>query len=462
MKKSIYIFLTIIITASCAVRYTRPDIDTDNIVRNNDPADTTFDINNLNWREFYQDSILCDLIDSALVNNYDLQIAYRRIEQAASYFKQSRWGYAPKLGADAGASYQKPDLVSPETPYFTLGLSASWEIDIWGKLTQAKRSRFEKLLAQENAKNAIVTQLIANIAEAYFNLIAFDTEKRFVLETIENRENYLQTVKDLKESAEVNEIAVLQAESQLILAQSYIPQINKSIRQTENALCLLLGESPHNIERSHITNLFGALSEIDSVGIPANLLRNRPDVIAAEHTLKSYMYNYNSAVAAMYPSLTLSGNISSDAANINQWFAMPSSLLWGVVGGLMQPIFNGRALRTQKEAAYQEYEAGILEFKKTVLQAGMEVSNAMYAVKSDKELVRLTYKQYKALEKAYDYSYELLINGYATYLDVLSAQEGVFNTQISLIKSLINVIDDNIGLYRALGGGWNHTENDKK
>ena len=118
-------------------------MDVDNIVREHDPADTIFDIQDLNWRDFYKDSILCALIDSALVNNYDLQIAYKRIEQAASYFKQSRWKYAPNVGANVGASYQKPDLATPESPYFTVGISASWEIDIWGKLTQAKRCRFE-------------------------------------------------------------------------------------------------------------------------------------------------------------------------------------------------------------------------------------------------------------------------------------------------------------------------------
>lgn len=439
-----------LIIASCAVKYQRPEVDHDNLVRDANPKDTTFDISNLNWRNFYKDPILCELIDSALVSNLDLQVAIKRIDQAASYFKQSKAFIFPTLGAKGSASYSN-------TPYFTVGISASWEIDIWGKLTKAKRAKYQQLLAQEGTKNAIITQLIANLAKSYFTLIALDTQKEFVVETIANREKYLETVKMLKQAAKVNEIAVLQAQSQLLSAQEYLPDINNAIYITENTISLLLGKVPQPIKRTeveNINNLIELISPLDSVGIPVNLLRNRPDVIAAEHTLISTLESFNSAKAAMYPALTLSGNISSDATQISQWFAMPSSLIWGIVGGLIQPIFNGRALKTQKEVAYKEFEAATFQFKSSVLSAGIEVSNALSSFNADKEKTALVVKQFYTLDKAYEYSVELLVNGYASYLDVLTAQEGVFNAQISLISGVQDCINDQIELYRALGGGW--------
>lgn len=456
------IFRFVIISAlafslfSCAVKYQRPEIETDALIRNADPADTSFDVTELNWRELYKDPILCDLIDTALAHNFDLQIAIKRMEQSAAYFKQSKWAIAPTVKASASGGYEKPDLATPETPYFTVGISASWEIDIWGRLSKAKKSRYQQLLSQENTKNAIITQLVAEVAQSYYNLISLDTEKEFVLSAIENREAYLQTVKSLKEAAQVNEIAVLQAESQLLAAQQYIIQIDYSISEVENQISILLGKAPSSIERNRLDDVFKINIPIGSAGLPANLLSNRPDVMAAEHDVIGSLDSYNSARAAMYPALTLTGNISSDATQFSNWFSMPSSLIWGVLGGLLQPILNGRALRTQKEVAYKDYEISIETFKKTVLNAGMEVSNYLASSKADQARTELLYKQYVALDKAYEYSVELLVNGYATYLDVLTAQEGVFDAQISLIEGVRDCLTDKILLYKSLGGGWSN------
>lgn len=462
MRKLIILAILATVLGSCAVKYERPQIETDNLYRNGSAEDTLFDVAKIDWKDFYKDTLLCKLIDSALANNYDMEIAYKRIEQQRSYFKKSKWSLAPTASASANASYGKADLANPQSPYFSVGISASWEIDIWGKLTKAKRAQFQQLLAQENTRNAIQTELIATIAKYYFQLIALDAQKGFILETITNRENYLATVKEMKESAQVNEVAVLQAQSQLLTAQTYIPTINQTISEIENNICYLIGEAPGPIQRRAVSKL----SEINFpkafTGIPANLLRNRPDIIAAENTLQSKLHSYNSAVAAMYPSLTLSGNISTDATQINQWFNLPSSLIWSVVGGLTQPIFNGRALRTQKEVAKKDYEIAIIEFKESILNAGMEVSNTLSALNNNSEKADLLYKQFTVLDKAYEYSYLLFVNGYATYLDVLTAQEGVFDAQLSYIQCLNDVINNHIDLYRALGGGWNKPENNNK
>lgn len=455
MKRIIYIIAATLLATSCAVKYQQPQVDVEHIIRDAEGADTTFDVAQVEWREFYKDPHLAALIDSALANNFDMKRAIARIDQASAYFKQGKSAFFPSLNANASAGYTKPDLASDQTPYFSLGATLSWEIDIWGKIRSAKRGKYETLLAQQSSKDAVQTRLISDIAKAYYTLVVLDTEKKFVLETIRNREEYLSTVKSLKEAAQVTEVAVLQAEAQLLLAKTYLPDIEHAIYQSENTISLLLGVPPMEIKRGEVKSLedihFPMATE---VGVPAGLLRNRPDVLAAEHTLKSAMEGFNTAKAAMYPSLTLTGNVSTDAAQISQWFAMPGSLLYGIFGGLTQPIFHSRALRTQKEVAWQEYQISALNFQQTVLTAGAEVSNVLSSIKTDREKVTYMTKQAIALGKAYEYSVELLINGYANYLDVLSAQEGYFNSQINLIMGLQECINNNIDLYRALGGGW--------
>ena len=456
MKKIIFIAVSALLMASCAVKYQQPAIDTDALIRGVESTDTTFDIADIDWREFYQDPLLRELIDSALLHNFDMKVAVARIEQASAYFKQGKSAFFPSLGANASAGYTKPDLASSQTPYFSLGANLSWEIDIWGKISSAKRGKYEALLAQESTKNAVRTKLISDISKAYYTLVMLDTEKKFIEETIRNREEYLATIKELKKAAQVTEVAVLQAEAQLMVAKTYLPDIQHAIFQTENTISLLIGVPPMEIKRCSVETLEDIhFPQVEQTGVPAALLRNRPDVLAAEHSLKSALEGFNSAKAAMYPSLNITGNISTDAAQISQWFAMPGSLLYGVFAGLTQPIFQGRTLRTQKDVAYQEYQISAINFQESVLSAGTEVSNLISALKADKEKVIYMTKQTIALDKAYEYSVELLINGYANYLDVLSAQEGLFNSKIALIMGLQECINDNIDLYRALGGGWN-------
>lgn len=456
MKKIIFIAVSALLMASCAVKYQQPAIDTDALIRGMESTDTTFDIADIDWREFYQDPLLRELIDSALLHNFDMKVAVARIEQASAYFKQGKSAFFPSLGANASAGYTKPDLASSQTPYFSLGANLSWEIDIWGKISSAKRGKYEALLAQESTKNAVRTKLISDISKAYYTLVMLDTEKKFIEETIRNREEYLATIKELKKAAQVTEVAVLQAEAQLMVAKTYLPDIQHAIFQTENTISLLIGVPPMEIKRCSVETLEDIhFPHVEQTGVPAALLRNRPDVLAAEHSLKSALESFNSAKAAMYPSLNITGNISTDAAQISQWFAMPGSLLYGVFAGLTQPIFQGRTLRTQKDVAYQEYQISAINFQESVLSAGTEVSNLLSALKADKEKVIYMTKQTIALDKAYEYSVELLINGYANYLDVLSAQEGLFNSKIALIMGLQECINDNIDLYRALGGGWN-------
>jgi len=252
----------------------------------------------------------------------------------------------------------------------------------------------------------------------------------------------------------VNEVAVLQAKAQLASARAYLPQIDESIATEENYICQLLGKAPAPVSRSSQFDLTLFHSEILSVGAPAQLLSNRPDVQAAEFALCSAHEQFNAARAAMYPQLTLTGSAGSDAKGLANWFNMPGSLLWNAVAGLTQPIFNGRTLKTQKEIAQLQEDAAFISFKQTLLDAGNEVSNALASIHFIAQQAAYQKEQVDALKKAYEYSQELLVNGYATYLDVLSAQNSVLSSELSLYSTYNNIIQQKIILYRALGGGW--------
>jgi len=246
---------------------------------------------------------------------------------------------------------------------------------------------------------------------------------------------------------------VLQANAQLASAKAYLPQIQASIALMENNLCLLLGTTPKAIARSGNIDLTLFHPEILSTGVPAQLLGNRPDVQAAEYALCSAHEQFNAARAAMYPQLTLTGSVGPDAKGLENWFNMPGSLLWNVIGGLTQPILNGRTLKTQKTIAQLQEDAAYLFFKQTLLNAGNEVSNALASIQFTTQQAAYQKEQVESLEKAYEYSQELLINDYATYLDVLLAQNNVLSSQLALYSTYNTIIQQKITLYRALGGG---------
>jgi NodT family efflux transporter outer membrane factor (OMF) lipoprotein len=296
-----------------------------------------------------------------------------------------------------------------------LTASAGWEIDIWGKLSSLKKSQEALYFQQEATVRATQTQIVSNIASSYYRLIMLDCQKAVTEKNIESYTHYLNTVKELKKSAQVTEVAVLQANAQLSAARAYLPQINASIAIEENYICMLLGKSPETISRSNNIDLTlfhpGALS----TGIPAQLLSNRPDVQAAEYALCSAHEQFNAARAALYPQFTLSGSIGSNANGLENWFNLPGSLFWNVIGGLTQPVLNGRTLKTQKEIARLQEDATFLLFKQTLLYAGNEVSNALSSIHFVTQQAGYQKEQVEALKKAYEYSQELLINGYATY-----------------------------------------------
>jgi len=453
------VMLVALFAASCSVKYQAPKVDEKELIRTDVVLDTALNIEDISWKDFYKDPYLAKLIDSALLNNMDMRTAVLRMEQAGAYFKQSKWNYVPTLNADAGVSYGVPSYGSKETPYYTLGLSMSWEIDITGKMNQMKKSKLEAFMAQQNTVRQVQTQLIANVAGNYYYLKTLDVQKHLIEQTIINRAQYYTTVEALFESGKSNEVAVLQAKAQLISAKEYLYQVNESIFQVENGLRIMLGKPAGEIERVGVDDIETIIRSVVNMGkmfetIPAEFLSNRPDVAAAENAVKSALHNYNVSKKAMYPSLTITGNVSADATEFSNWFASsPSTWVWNLGAGLLQPILNNRQLRTNKEVAWKEYQIAEQAFKTTVLNAGMEVSNVVYALETNELMIESEREKVFVLAKAYDSSIELFINDYATYLDVLTAQTSFFNAQMGFVDEVRQYITNKIDLYRALGGG---------
>jgi NodT family efflux transporter outer membrane factor (OMF) lipoprotein len=423
-------------------------------------TDTTNNYATVPVYDFYDDSLLQPLITEALDSNYNVKLAINRLAQVSQYLRQSKAALLPTL--DIGLKGSVSDVskygnsARPKNPYTELNLAAatSWEIDVWGKLSSAKRSQQAQYFQQEATVRAIQTQIVSDVASSYYQLITLDHQRDVTERSIESYTNYLQTVEALKNSAQVTEVAVLQAKSQLAAAKVYLPQIEKAIAIEENYLCQLLGKVPGPVSRSSQFDLTLFHTGLLSVGVPAQLLSNRPDVQAAEYVLCSAHEQFNAARAAMYPQLTLTGSLGPDAKGLSNWFNMPGSLLWNAVAGLMQPIFNGRTLKTQKEIARLQEDAAFILFKQTLMDAGNEVSNGLASIRFTTQQAEYQKEQVEALKKAYEYSQELLVNGYATYLDVLSAQNSVLSSELSLYTTYNEIIQQKIILYRALGGGW--------
>jgi len=452
----------ILLFGSCvATSYKRSgQLPVDGLFRTVTNIDTTQNIALVSFHDFYNDPLLQQLITEALDSNYNIQLAVNRLAQMSQYLKQSEAALFPTLNAGLSGSVSDVskygNSMQPKNPYTELKLVATavWEADIWGKLSSAKRSQQAQYFQQEATVRAIQTQIVANIASAYYQLITLDRQRTVTEENIKSYIDYLQTVEELKKSAQVTEVAVLQAKAQLANAKAYLPQIDESIAVEENYICLLLGKAPTSISRSSNSDLTLFHSEDLTVGVPAQLLSNRLDVQAAEYALRSAHEQFNVARAAMYPQLTLSGSVGPDAKGLANWFNMPGSLLWNAVAGLTQPILNGRTLKTQKEVAKLQEDAAFISFKQSLLNAGNEVSNALASIHFTAQQAEYKVEQVEELKKAFEYSKELLVNGYATYLDVLSAQNNVLSSELSLYSTYNTIVQQKIILYQALGGGW--------
>jgi multidrug efflux system outer membrane protein len=465
MKKNILfrfavIPLVLLTLQSCFVakQYTRPEVVINDYFRTDSLAQDSTTLADISWRELFTDPILIAHIEKGLDQNIDIRVALQQIVAARAYFLQGKAGYLPTFNAAGRVNYQELARNSQFGSFFDGAITQyeitgalSWEADIWGKIRSNKRALEASYLQTVAAHQTVKTELIANIASFYFQLLAFDDQLHITEETIRTRETSLETTRALKDAGTVSEVAVKQTEAQLHSARALLVDIRMNIKLLENTIAILLGGEPRGIERTslHEQQVHAGLE----TGFPIQLLRNRPDVIASEYNLINAFELTNVAKSNFYPSLTLSATTGLQSLELDKLFSA-NSLFATVIGGITQPVFNGRRIRTQYEVSLSQKEQAYLRFRQSILNASREVSDALYSYHAATERTEIKLQEFAAYETATAYSEELLNSGLANYLEVLTARQNALNSQLDLINSRFNRLSAVVDLYRALGGGW--------
>lgn len=457
MKKIIYLLCATALLSSCHIykSYDRPeDIETSGLFRDTVYAGDTLvsdtaNFGNLPWREVFTDPHLQELIEEGLTHNTDLLTAALNVKEAQAALMSSRLAYAPSLGLSPQGTISSFDKHAA-TKTYSLPVTASWEIDLFGKLLNSKRNAQVALLQTKAYRQAVQTQIISAIANTYYTLLMLDRQLEISEQTADVLKRNVETMRAMKEAAMTNGAAVAQSEAAYAQVQASLPAIRQSIRETENAISMLLAQAPQTIERGVLEDQ--QLPEEFSVGIPLQLLSNRPDVRAAEMALAGTYYNTNSARAAFYPQITISGSAgwtnSAGSAIIN-----PGKLLASVLGSLTQPLFYRGANIARLKIAKAQQEEAKLAFQQTVLNAGSEVSNALQQYQSATEKTAARTMQVESSEKAAEYTKELFQLGTSTYLEVLSAEQSLLNARLSQVNDTFDRMQAVVSLYQALGGG---------
>lgn len=461
VSKGVLVILMAFILQSCFVAkdYERPKIaETQNLFRTDHLPTDSISMADVSWKTLFTDVHLNQYIEEGLENNIDIRVALQQIIAAEAYYKQGKAGYLPSLNLKATMTHQELARNSQFGSFFNGALdqyelsgSLSWEADIWGKIRSNKRAFEAGYLKTVAAHQAVKTQLISSIAATYYQLLALDAQLDITKKTIETRESSVETIKALKDAGQVTQVAVDQNIAQYNNAKALQVDLEAAIFRTENTLSILLGKVPQRFERSSLTE---QVIESDlKLGVPMTLLRNRPDVMAAEYGLIQSFELTNVARSNFYPSFTLTGSSGFQSLDLGELIST-NSIFANVVGGVAQPIFNQRRIKTQYEVAKAQQEQALLTFKKSLLVAGNEVSNALYNYNAETKKFEFRQNEVEALRNAESNSEELLKNGYATYLDLLTARQSELSAELNVINSKLQQLLSVVNLYQALGGGW--------
>ena len=404
------------------------------------------------WKQLFSDTLLQALIQEGINNNLDLKIALARVHEAEANFRQSKEAFFPSLSASADAAVQKNAGSSTGTQSYEAYLSSAWQVDLWGKLRSARRAQLAALLQSDAYKRDVQTQLVSNIAINYYSLMAYDQQLKITLATIENRKEDVVTTQALKDADVLTGAAVMQSQANLYSAEVTLPDIKQNIRQTENTICVLLGRDPGGIARDSLDDERVATDL--RTGLPLQLLANRPDVQEAEFQLRYYAELTNVARTYFYPALTITGQGGISAGTLSQLFNA-SAFFGNLMAGLTQPIFQNGLNRQRLEVAKGQEEEFLLSFKKTLLTAGQEVSNALYDYQSASDKIAIRTNQIHFLQKSVDFTKELMkYNANTNYTDVLTSEQSLLAAQLNSINDKLQQLEAVVTLYASLGGGW--------
>ena len=450
MKRLIILSMTACLLTGCGIykNYSRPDMEIEAQYRHTKNIADTAAIASLSWREFFADTCLQALIEQGVQRNTDLQMAYLRVEEAEAVLMNARLSYLPSLSLLSEAGVSRYAETTSKT--YNIATSASWELDIFGKNTNAKRGASAALEGSSDYAQAVQTQLIAAIADSYYTLLMLDSQLKIGEQTLESWEKSIRILESVKRGGKSDDAAVLQARANRMTLEISVLALRKSIVDTENSLSALLAMPSRRIERGTLSET--AFPESVSTGIPVQLLANRPDVRQAERNLAQAFYATNAARAAFYPSITLAGtsgwtnNGGGVILNLGQW-------LLNAIGSLTQSLFNKGTNMVNLRIAESRQEQATLQFRQSLLDAGKEVNDALVQCQTSKWQIELGEQQITTLTEAVRKTELLMLHSSTTYLEVLTAQQALLNAEQQQSQYRFDNIQGFINLYHALGGG---------
>ncbi|RKR82315.1 NodT family efflux transporter outer membrane factor (OMF) lipoprotein [Mucilaginibacter gracilis] len=434
-------------------RYTATTTDTSNIA-------------NIQWKSFFTDATLQKLIDSAIVKNYDMQIAVKNVEASQLLLKQVKWNYVPEVALNVTASSSRPsdnsltglslsqyNLSSKHIEDYSANLSLSWEADIWGKIHNQQKSALAAYLQTAEVRKAIQTNIVAGVSQGYFNLLMLDAQIKIAKQNVRLNDSTLRIIQLQYNAGQVTSLAVQQAQAQQMAAAQLIPQFEENISIQENAISILTGQLPDQITRNATIDQI-SVPETLSAGVPTNLLSSRPDVKSSELALIIANSNVGISKADMYPALRITASGGVNTFTASNWFNIPASLFGIVAGSVIQPVFQHKELKTKYQVAQVEREKTVLQFRQSVLNAVGEVSDAMVKIDKLKLQQNIAASRVSTLQQATSNANLLFKNGMANYLEVITAQSNVLQSELELAtikRDQLNAVSE---LYRSLGGGW--------
>ncbi len=437
----------------------------------NSPLDST-NTAKVKWREFFTDPYLHALVDTALRNNQELNILLQDINIAQNEVRARKGQYLPFIGVGAQAGVEKTprytragaidesteiepgkQIPDPLADYF-IGANVSWEIDIWKKLRNSKKSAVYSYLSTTSGKNFMVTHLISEIATTYYELMALDNQLEILRKNIEIQQNALEIVRMEKQAAKVTELAVRRFEAEVLKNQSRQFHIKQSITETENRINFLVGRFPQTVLRNSQT--FADLVP-DSVraGVPSQLLENRPDIKQAELDLMAAKLDVKVAKAYFYPSLNITGAIGLEAFNPTYLVTKSESMMYYLTAGLMAPLINRNAIKATYYSANARQVQAVFNYERTILTAYIDVANQLANINNLGKSYDLQTKQVEALTQSIDISTRLFRSARADYMEVLLTQRDALESKFELVETKKQQMNARVNMYRALGGGWN-------
>lgn len=439
---------------------------------NNIAVNDTLNSAHIKWKDFFNDQNLVSLIDTALVNNQELNIMMQQVDMAQNEIKARKGEYLPFVGIQAAGEVEKvgrytsqgandanteikPGKEFPDPlPNYSIGAYATWELDVWKKLRNSKKAAAMEYLSTVEGKNFMVTSLIAEIADSYFELEALDNKLVILKQNLELQNHGLKTVRLQKEAAKATELGVQRLEAEVFKNTSELYKLQQEIVETENKINFLLGRSPQHVTRdsdNFIEREIGSLN----VGIPSQLLTNRPDIRQAEYELQAAKLDTKVARANFYPSFTLRAGVGLEAFSLKYITETPASLLYGLAGDMVAPLINRNAIKAEYYNANDKQLQAIFDYEKTILNAHIEVLNGMSKIDNLNKSYDQKEHQVVALTNSIEITNKLFSAARADYMEVLLTQRDALESKMQLVETKQQQLNARVNLYKSLGGGWN-------